>query len=156
VNKPQAARAITIVVLTGAAGLAWYVRSRPAASAEVSRPEDAVYAMYDAARAGDAKQYLGFFTGAMVQELERSEREMTADAFAKYLRGLNEGIKGLAVHAPETITESEVKLRVEYVFADRNEVQWMYLENANGSWRIARVDATERVKTLIPYGTPVK
>jgi hypothetical protein len=49
-----------------------------------------------------------------------------------------------------------VKLRVEYVFADRNEVQWMYLENANGSWKIARVDATERVKTLIPYGTPVQ
>ena len=47
-------------------------------------------------------------------------------------------------------------MRVEYVYQDRNEAQMMFLEKAQGGWRIARVDGTERVKTLVPYGTPVQ
>ena len=31
-----------------------------------------------------------------------------------------------------------------------------FLEKAPGGWKIARVDSTERVKTLVPYGTPVQ
>ncbi len=57
-----------------------------------------------------------------------------------------------------TTTEApfEVKVKVEYVFQDRNEVQWMYLEKSGNSWRIARVDTAERIQTLVPYGTPVR
>ncbi len=47
-------------------------------------------------------------------------------------------------------------MRVEYVYQDRNEAQSMYLEKLSGAWKIARVEAAERVKTLIPYGTPVQ
>ena len=47
------------------------------------------------------------------------------------------------------------RLQVEYVFADRNEVQIYYLEKAGDRWKIARVDGTQRIETLIPYGTPV-
>jgi hypothetical protein len=32
----------------------------------------------------------------------------------------------------------------------------MRLEHEGGVWRITGVDATDRVKTLIPYGTPVQ
>ena len=32
----------------------------------------------------------------------------------------------------------------------------MYLEKINGVWKITRVDSAERVKTLVPYGTPVQ
>jgi hypothetical protein len=30
------------------------------------------------------------------------------------------------------------------------------LEKAGADWKITRVDGSERLKTLIPYGTPVK
>jgi hypothetical protein len=154
VTKPQTARAITIAVLAGAAALAWIARSR--SSNIAATPEDTIYAMYDAARAGDVKLYAGFFTGTMAAALDRAQRDSNPAAFAQYLRGLNDGLKGMAISPPETLGDTEVKVKVEYVFADRNEVQWMHLEKAGGSWRIARVDGTERIKTLVPYGTPVR
>jgi hypothetical protein len=57
---------------------------------------------------------------------------------------------------PQPLTEREVKLKVEYVYQDRNETQQLYVEKTPGGWRIARVDSAERVKTLVPYGTPVQ
>ena len=56
---------------------------------------------------------------------------------------------------PERLSEGEVKARVEYVFAGRNEVQIVYLEKAGERWKIARVDDAQRIETLVPYGTPV-
>jgi hypothetical protein len=35
-------------------------------------------------------------------------------------------------------------------------MQKMYLEKHGDRWKIARVDGAERVKTLVPYGTPVE
>jgi hypothetical protein len=32
----------------------------------------------------------------------------------------------------------------------------MYLERTPAGWKIARVDSAERIKTLVPYGTPVQ
>ena len=66
------------------------------------------------------------------------------------------GGKGIAISEPQPVTDREVKVRVEYVYQDRNEAQTMYLEKDAGSWKISRVDGAERVKTLVPYGTPVQ
>jgi hypothetical protein len=52
-------------------------------------------------------------------------------------------------------SSNEARIRVEYVYADRNEAQQVYLERIDGDWKISGVDASERVKTLVPYGTPV-
>jgi hypothetical protein len=48
-----------------------------------------------------------------------------------------------------------MKARVEYVFADRNEVQIVYLERVGERWKIARVEGAQRIETLMPYGSPV-
>ncbi len=32
----------------------------------------------------------------------------------------------------------------------------LYLEKSGLVWKIARVDAAQRIKTLVPYGTPVQ
>jgi hypothetical protein len=32
----------------------------------------------------------------------------------------------------------------------------MYLEKNGDSWKITTVEGSERLKTLIPYGTPVR
>ena len=125
----------------------------PPASTE---PQEAIYAMFGAARAGDVKAYLASYSGQMEASLRQELSETTESAFAKYLRDSNTAIKGIAVSDPQEITDSEAKVRVEYVFQDRNEAQTMYLEKGPKGWKISRADSDERIKTLIPYGTPVK
>ena len=56
---------------------------------------------------------------------------------------------------PEPVSDSEAKVRVEYVYLDRNESPTLLLRKAGG-WKIASVDSAQRVKTLVPYGTPVR
>ncbi len=50
---------------------------------------------------------------------------------------------------------NDAQVRVEYVYADRNEVQQIFLERVDEIWKIARVSEIQRVETPVPYGTPV-
>jgi hypothetical protein len=169
-SPDKKAKIVTVVVLAGALLVVlgqkygWKMPSvkvadlapKPAAPKADPTPQDAIYAMLDAARLGDVKSYLGAYTGQMESALKQSIAETTESGFAKYLKDQNASIKGIAISEPQTLTDREVKVRVEYVYQDRNEAQMMYLEKATGGWRISRVDGTERVKTLVPYGTPVQ
>ena len=128
---------------------------RPAPK-EPPSPQDAIYGMLAAARAGNVAAYLSSYTGALEASLQESVRESTPAAFSQYLRDSHAAIRGVAVSEPQAIGESAVSVRVEYVFQERNEAQTMQLERVRGEWRIARVDGAERVKTLVPYGTPVR
>lgn len=119
-------------------------------------PQDAIYAMLGAARAGDVKAYLASYTGPMEAALRQALAETTEPGFAKYLRDSNAPIRGVAVSDPQRTTDLEAKVRVEYIYQDRNEVQTMYLEKGSNGWKISRADSDERLTTLIPYGTPVK
>ena len=110
----------------------------------------------DAAREGKVNEYLNAHTGQMEQSLRKAVAESTEAGFSQYLKESNAPIKGIALQEPLALTDREVKVKVEYVFQDRNEVQWMYLEKSGNSWRIARVDTAERIQTLVPYGTPVR
>ncbi len=118
--------------------------------------QDVIYAMVDASRAGDVQAYLASFGGQMRSSLNQSLRETGEAAFSRYLKESNSAIKGIAVSEPQPVSEREMTVRVEYVYQDRNEAQTMYLEKAGGNWKITRVDGSERVKTLVPYGTPVQ
>ena len=119
-------------------------------------PQDAIYGMLDAARSGDVKAYLANYSGQMSNALQQSIAETTEPKFAQYLKDSNAAIKGVAISEPQQLTDTQVKVRVEYVYQDRNEAQTMYLEKQSGAWKITQVDSTERVKTLVPYGTPVQ
>ena len=161
-NRQRIAQIVTVVILVGVLGVTlarkngWNPRAILARQQTEATPEDAIYAMLDAARNGDVKKYLGAYSGAMAVSLKQSIAESSDAAFRQYLQDTNRALKGVAVLAPETISDREVKAQVEYVFQDRNERQTMYLEKTTGGWKITRVDTTERVKTLIPYGTPVR
>ena len=165
-SKERKARVVTIVVLAGALTVVfgkkagWKISQiaipKPAAVKQEPQPQDAIYAMLDAARAGDVRQYLGSYTGQMEASLKQSLSETTPAAFRKYLQDSNAAIKGIAISEPQNLTDREMKVRVEYVYQDRNEAQTMYLEKTPAGWKIARVDGIERVKTLVPYGTPVQ
>ena len=123
---------------------------------EPPSPQDAIYAMLEAARAGNVTAYLACYSGNMQASLQHSVRESGEEGFAKYLRDSNASVKGVAVSEPQPAGDSEVAVRVEYVYQERNETHTMHLEKSSGSWKIARVDGAERVKTLVPYGTPVR
>jgi len=164
------AKIVTFVVLAGALAIVlgqkygWKMPNvkvsdlapLPAAPKPDPTPQEAIYAMLDAARVGDVKTYLASYTGQMEMSLKQSIGETTESGFAKYLKNQNASIKGIAISEPQQLTDREVKVRVEYVYQDRNEAQMMFLEKSTGGWKIARVDGTERVKTLVPYGTPVQ
>ena len=117
-------------------------------------PQDVIYSMLDAARAGDVKKYLASYAGPLAQSLKQTAGE--SPDFAGYLRDSNAALKGVAVSDPELLSDNAAKARVEYVYQDRNEVQYFYLDKTPSGWKIARVDSADRVKTLEPYGTPVK
>jgi hypothetical protein len=155
-TKSRAAQLLTLAVLIGVVGIGVFrVKSLRRASPEQT-PQDAVYAMLNAARSGEVKTYLSSFAGPLEAALRQARSETTETAFAKYLRDSNAEIKGVAVSDPEKITDIEIRVRVEYVYQDRNEQQTMYLRTGSSGWKIFRTDADERVKTLIPYGTPLR
>jgi hypothetical protein len=164
VTKERKAQIVTLAVLACAAAVvvARKVNIQAPSFNQVIQPksapvpQDTVYAMLDAARAGDTDKYLSCYTGQMLTSLQQSVNETGKAGFAKYLKDSNAPIKGVAINEPQALTDREVKVRVEFVYQERNEVQFMYFEKIGADWKIARVDATERVKTLIPYGTPVQ
>ncbi len=136
------------------------IRQKNVVAPQVARqprtPQDVVYAMLDAARAGDVRSYRESFSGSQAQAVSQALGESTEEQFAAYLKRSHADIKGIAMMEPRTVSDQEVKLRVEYVFADRNEAQEMVLVKAGGRWKIVSMAGAERVPTTVPYGTPVR
>jgi hypothetical protein len=153
-----AALAVAALVAIGVKRPAALVtRATPAVAPKTeATPQDAIYAMLDAARLGDVRAYLAAYTGQMAADLQQTLAETTEAGFVRYLQDSNAAIRGVALSDPQTLTDREVKLRVEYVYQDRNEAQTVYLVKEPAGWKIARVESAERVKTLVPYGTPVQ
>ncbi len=117
-------------------------------------PRDVIYAMLDAAREGLVEEYLTCYTDQIEQTLRQSHDEMGREKFAEFLKARNRDIKGIAMNAPQG-TDEEPQVRVEYVYADRNEVQQFFLRDENDQWKISRVSEIQRIETPVPYGTPV-
>jgi len=153
-TQERKTQALTVAVLLVAVGVA-VVRKTGARKPAEATPQDTIYAMLDAARAGDVRAYLEQYTGSMETALRQTLAESNDATFAKYLKDANAALKGAAVSEPE-IGEREARLKVEYVYQDRNEAQTLYLEKVGGAWKIARAESGDRIKTLIPYGTPVR
>lgn len=144
-KRPQAATVVTVAVMAGLAATA-ILRRQPKPA---SGPKETIYAMLDAARAGSTSAYLAQYTGSLAAQLQQA-------VSASYLKASNAEIKGVAISEPQFVSDREATVRVEYVYEDRNEVQTVYVQQAGGAWKIARVDSAERVKTLAPYGAPVQ
>src|SRR5262245_12356972 len=98
-TKERKTQIVTIAVLAGALGVVlaqktgWKMSDvkvtdimRPAAPKPEPSPQDAIYAMLDAARSGDVKSYLASYTGQMDAALRQSMAETTETGFARYLK----------------------------------------------------------------------
>ena len=158
-RKAQIATAVLMAAL--GAGVLWKQGAfdRVAAAAQETaapQPQDAIYQALDAVREGNLAKYIDAHTGTMGASLHRTAAEIGDSRLLQSLQERNAPLKGIAVQEPERLSDGEVKARVEYVFADRNEVQTYYLERSGERWKIARVDGARQIETLIPYGTPVK
>jgi hypothetical protein len=150
------AQIVTVAVLAAALLLVAVKRGGWKAHAAPVTPQDTVYRMLDAARDGDVPAYLRCYTGQMDSTLRQIVAEKGAPALAAYIRDFNASIKGVAIQEPQPVAGREVRLRVEFVYQDRNEAQLYYLEQAGDGWKISRLENTQGVQTPVPYGTPVE
>jgi hypothetical protein len=119
-------------------------------------PQDTIYATLEDARAGDSRAYLNLYSGSTRVTLEQTQREKGDSGFRDYLKRSSGELKGLAMFDPKPVGDGAVEVRVEYVYQDRNESQLFRLEKSPAGWKITSVLDAERVKTLVPYGTPVQ
>jgi hypothetical protein len=136
----------------------WELRSRISSVFKPSpppTPEDGVYKMLDSARAGDAQGYLDCFSGKMREQLLQVVKETSSSKFSKYLVDQNSAFTGVALTVENSPDPEIARVRVEYVYGERNEAQDLYLRKADGAWKIFKVAGSEQIKTLIPYGTAV-
>ncbi|MDW8367604.1 MAG: hypothetical protein RMK49_17305, partial [Abditibacteriales bacterium] len=130
----------------------------PQPSDPTPRPQEQIlWTMVDAARVGDVQAYLDCFTGDLRARLQKTVEEVGEAKFADYLKRTSHEPKGLVVRVSEieTVSASEMKVPLEYVYADRNEVQVHRVIQVGNEWKISGVEQTQRIKTLIPYGTEV-
>ena len=148
------AQFLTLALLAAIVGLIVY-KKRPAPAPVESGPESAIWRMVDASRAADPEKYLACYSGEMERQLRQNYREMGAERFQEYLAGTHRQIKGIAVSPPQMSSAGEGRVEVEYVYQDRNEKQQVVVRREGGQWKIVQVESAERIKTLVPYGTPV-
>lgn len=122
---------------------------------QAKTPADTVYGMLDAARAGDMKQYVDTFGGPLRQQIQQVMRESGKSQFATYLATQSGAFQSVAVSVTDQPSDAEARLRVQYVYTNRNEVQTFHLKKDAGGWTIIGISGTDQIKTLIPYGTAV-
>lgn len=122
------------------------------------RPQEQIFSMmFDAAKAGDVRAYLHCFTGDLRARLQKTVEEVGEAKFADYLKRTSSEPKAFVVRVSEieAISANEVKVPLEYVYADRNEVQIHRVTQVGSDWKISGVEQRQRIRTLIPYGTEV-
>jgi hypothetical protein len=130
---------------------ALFSHTRPRAAT----PEDTIYGMLDAARAGNTAVYVDTFSGSLQQQIQQAIRESGKTQFASYLTAQSSSFQSVALSVADQPSNLEARLRVEYVYTNRNEVQTFHLKKSEGRWKIISISGTDQIKTLIPYGTAV-
>jgi hypothetical protein len=118
-------------------------------------PEDAVYRMLDAARSGNTAVYVDAFSGPLQQQIRQVIRESGKTQFATYLTGQSLSFQSVALSVTDQPSDLEERLRVEYIYTNRNEVQTYHVRKFGSRWKIVGISGTDLTKTLIPYGTAV-
>jgi len=86
----------------------------------------------------------------MEGSLRQIVKEKGESAMAEYIRNFNASVKGVALQEPQFVSQDEVRVRVEFVYSDRNESQIYFLQRTGARWRITGQENTEGVKVLVP------
>ena len=116
-----------------------------------SNPDDGIYAMFDAARAGDAQAYLDCFSGPLRDQIAATAKE--DPKFNEYLKRQNSAVQGMAVSVTDRPNADEARVRLEYVYSDHNEVQNVRLKKEGARWKIVSMDGAQPMQPLVPFGS---
>ena len=149
---------LTLAVLAGVLAIA-LIRRNAASGKETTappEPQDTVYAMFYAARAGDLKSYRSAFTGPMAASLAQALSESSEKEFVRNLIDSNAAVKGIAVSTPQPPGRDDASVRVEYVYSDHDEIQIVHLARTSAGWKIAATEGDQRITIPVPYGTRVE
>lgn len=141
-----------IISLLLTAGLACDRAQSPTA---VTTPSERVQAMSRLAEEGSADEYVDCFTGKLKAKIEQTREDMTDEEFGAVIRKRAGAVKGVAISNREELADGGVRLRVDWVFADRNEIQTFTLRADGDDWKIAEITDSQYEKPEIPYGTEV-
>jgi len=144
------ATALGLIAFIGLVGVGVARRGR-------ATPEVVVQQSLAAARTGSVRDYLTCFGGALRDQMEATRRELGEERFAQSLQRRATQTVGVATSRvpSEPAGSTDVVLRVEQVFRDRNEVQDFVLARRWGRWRIVALGVSNTKQMPIPYGTPV-
>ena len=80
---------------------------------------------------------------------------MKKGEFSDYLRRRAGPVRGIAFSDEALLDENTIRMKIEWVFEDRNEIQFFMLKKIEGAWKIADMTEARYKKPLIPYGTKV-
>lgn len=152
-NRNRTAGILAALALAGALGMSM-ARGRRAVP-DANDPQSAVYAMLEAARAGDVSRYLAHFGAPALDEFRQTIREHGEGAFSNYLRDVNTSMAGIAVADPE-FTGETAKVRVEYVYKDHNMVQHLDMSKSRKGWQIVRTESEDAARMPVAFGTTVR
>jgi hypothetical protein len=133
-----------------------------AAPPTADSPEACLERMFQAAERGDVSAYLDCFTGTQRARLERELRGQNETAFGESLRAAVQQLKGRAIHRPPAAQTSQAaaaadraEMRVERIYAGRNEQQIYLLIRDGTAWRVRDIRDASAYQPPVPYGTPV-
>lgn len=116
---------------------------------------DCIRDMTRYAREGRVGDYLNCFDAPLRAKLEGVRDKGGPGEFAASLRRRAEPVRGVAFSDETRLDESTVRVKVEWVFTDRNEIQSFMLRKGEWGWKIADMTEAQYKKPLIPYGTKV-
>lgn len=147
---------VTILTLLLIGAGVWFTaRNRPADFAGAATPEDAIQAMLDASRRGEARAYLNCFTDAMRPQLDATRQQMGEARFREYLAESQAPVMGVATTKLPDARPERARIEVEFILRDKNQRQTIELKQEGGRWRIEAMSQAVYAKPPIPYGTKV-
>lgn len=143
------------LLVVGVVSIGVAVRSRRGTPAAATA-ETVVARALAAASAGDVEGYLWCFAEPLRSALERAVDEAGREAYGESLKQRGKAMTGWAVtRLPAAADDREVRLRVDVVYRDRNEIQDYAVCSDGASWRIARLGPPAAVRMPVAYGTAV-
>lgn len=146
-------RQLLFWVLLGAAFL--YFVSRDPTPLPEQAPEDVLIEMILAVGEGDVETFLDCFSGDLGANLRAIVDRQGEPAIADWLVSRGQLMKGFAILEKETRGESELLVRTETVYEDRNSGQKFLLGLENGQWKIIQSDFEMVQDWDTDFGKPI-
>ena len=140
---------IVLVSLMGVTILIFFLKFQ-----KVQTPENAsdiIWKMFSFAKFGDVENFLGCFAGESLAILQSNRKDWKNQGFREYIKGFAQDVKGVSIINGTEENEGNRVFEVEVVYADRNELQTVFLQKTNKGWKITKVLKPVIIKPAIPY-----